>query len=161
VITEGIVDLSLLAANREIEIRTALCKEVILVDGDPLRIKQIMRNLLSNAIKYNVDGGWIDVDTEISGSWVRVTVGDCGMGIGPDEMELLFVPYQRGRSTGRKVKGVGLGLVIVKKLVEAHGGEIAVESEAGHGSRFTFTLPLALLPAGAPAPDALPQEAVK
>lgn len=154
VIEEGIVDLSLMAATRGIEISTELHAGEILVDGDPLRIKQILRNLISNAIKYNVDDGWIRVLSEAQGDWVRISVSDGGVGIAPDEMEALFVPYQRGRSSGRKIKGVGLGLVIVKKLVEAHGGEIRVSSQPGKGSDFTFTLPLAGSISPAPAENA-------
>ncbi len=154
VIDEGIVDLSLLAQNRGIEIAKNLHAPQIVIDGDSLRIKQILRNLLSNAIKYNVDDGWIKVSTEIQGDDVRVHVADGGIGILPEEMEKLFMPYRRGSSLEHKVKGVGLGLVIVKKLVEAHGGTVEVASEYGHGSCFAFTLPLA------PTPDTLqPEEA--
>jgi signal transduction histidine kinase len=146
VIEESIIDLSLLASSRGLEIETVFHDPCILVNGDPLRIKQILRNLISNAIKYNVDDGWIRVITEARDGWVRITVQDCGIGINPEEMANLFVPYQRGKSSDRKIKGVGLGLVIVRKLVEAHGGEITVSSEPGQGSSFVFTLPLA--PAG-------------
>jgi signal transduction histidine kinase len=143
VIDEGIVDLGLLANNRGIEIGTELHAANILVDGDPLRVKQILRNLLSNAIKYNVDDGWINVGTQLQHGWVAVDISDGGIGIQPDEIENLFAPYQRASSAERKIKGVGLGLFIVKKLVEAHGGSIQVQSQPGKGSTFTFTLPLA------------------
>jgi len=142
IVEEGIVDLSLLATNRGIEINTDLHAENIYVDGDPLRIKQILRNLISNAIKYNVDDGWIKISMEPNDNWVRISIADGGIGITPEEMENLFVPYQRGSSSERKIKGVGLGLVIVKKLVEAHGGSIEVSSQPGKGSCFTFTLPV-------------------
>jgi signal transduction histidine kinase len=160
VIEEGIVDLSLMAATRGIEIIPELHDPLILVDGDPLRIKQIMRNLISNAIKYNVDDGWIKIISEAQGKWVRVTVRDCGVGINKDEMNGLFVPYQRGRASGRKIKGVGLGLVIVKKLVEAHGGEIDVTSRPGKGSDFTFTLPLSTVPEAEFMPKPMTTEVV-
>jgi signal transduction histidine kinase len=143
VIEESIVDLSLMAGSRGIGITTELHARPLVVDGDPLRIRQIMRNLISNAIKYNADNGWIKITTEAQGSWVRTTVSDCGVGIGAEEMKSLFMPYQRGKASGGRIKGVGLGLVIVKKLVEAHGGNIKVSSEPGRGSRFTFTIPLA------------------
>jgi signal transduction histidine kinase len=146
VIEESIVDLSLLATSRGIEIRTEFHDPCILVNGDPLRVKQILRNLISNAIKYNVDDGWIKVITEARDEWICITVQDCGIGINPEEMANLFVPYQRGKTSDRRIKGVGLGLVIVRKLVEAHGGEITVTSEPGMGSSFVFTLPSA--PAG-------------
>jgi signal transduction histidine kinase len=143
VIEEGTIDLSLLAQNRGIEITTELHDQRITVDGDSLRIKQILRNLLSNAIKYNVDDGWIKICTEPQERWVRISIADGGIGITPEETESLFLPYRRGSSSERNIKGVGLGLVIVKKLVEAHGGSIKVTSQPGKGSCFTFTLPLA------------------
>ncbi|MFH1845490.1 MAG: ATP-binding protein [bacterium] len=143
VIEESVVDLSLVATTRGIAIEPVLHDRCMLVDGDPLRIKQILRNLISNAIKYNVDDGWIKLITTADGDMVRITVSDCGIGISQEEANGLFVPYQRASGTERKIKGVGLGLVIVKKLVEAHGGGITVSSEPGRGSDFTFTLPLA------------------
>jgi len=158
VVSESIVDLGLLAANRDIEITEDRRGGEILVDGDPLRIKQILRNLLSNAIKYNVDGGWIKVCTEPLGDWVQVGINDSGIGMSAEEMEGLFVPYQRASSSERKIKGVGLGLVIVKKLVEAHGGTIEAESEVGRGTSFRFTLPVASASTVAPGPESIPSE---
>lgn len=141
VIAESIEDMSLLAHNRGIEITKELHQSHIVIDGDQLRLKQILRNLLSNAIKYNVDDGWITVSTTGHQGWVKINIADGGIGIPPEELESLFEPYQRGSSSERTVKGVGLGLVIVRKLVEAHGGVVAVTSEPGHGSCFSFTLP--------------------
>ncbi len=149
VVRESVADLSLLAANRGLEIRADLDPDELVVDGDSLRIKQIMRNLISNAIKYNVDDGWIEITTRGEDGMAVVCVADSGVGIQPDEMQDLFVPYKRGRSGERRIRGVGLGLVIVKKLVEAHGGAIDVRSSPGKGSRFRFTLPR--LPGGAAA----------
>jgi signal transduction histidine kinase len=159
VIAEGIVDMSLLAQNRGIEITQDLHQPHIVIDGDPLRVKQILRNLLSNAIKYNVDDGWIKVSTTNCNGWVQVDVADGGIGIPADEVETLFVPYQRGSSSERKIKGVGLGLVIVRKLVEAHGGKVTVVSESGRGSCFSFTLPVATQdpPAAGSEPEATRQ----
>ena len=142
VISESVVDLSLLAESRGIEISTDLVASPASVDGDPLRLKQILRNLISNAIKYNVDDGWIRIGCVVDDGSVRTTVGDSGIGMSAEELRTLFLPYHRGPRE-RKIKGTGLGLVIVKKLVEAHGGEIDVTSELGKGSSFVFTLPIA------------------
>jgi signal transduction histidine kinase len=121
------------------------------VDADQLRLKQIITNLLSNAIKYNVDDGWIRIgwttgpapigDDGPAREVARIQVSDGGVGITENELLQLFQPYRRGTRT-RQIKGVGLGLVIVKKLVEAHGGTLDVASEPGRGSTFTFTLPV-------------------
>ncbi len=142
VITESVVDLNLLAENRGIKITTDLPESPVWVDGDPLRLKQILRNLISNAIKYNVDDGWIRVGCASDGDAVRTTVADSGIGMSAEELRTLFLPYHRGPRE-RKIKGTGLGLVIVKKLVEAHGGQINVTSELGKGSSFAFTMPTA------------------
>jgi signal transduction histidine kinase len=114
----------------------------VLVHADSLRLTQILRNLMSNAIKYNVESGWIKVRVARRNSWVQISLTDGGIGMSPGELEVLFEPYTRGR-TQRKIKGVGLGIVIVKKLVEAHGGQVHVTSKPGKGSTFNFTIPLA------------------
>ncbi len=142
-VREVVTDLTLLAQNRGIVITTDFAGPEILVDGDPLRVKQILLNLTSNAIKYNVDGGWVRIRCRNDADGcARVTVSDGGVGITREELAALFQPYRRAGSTERRVRGVGLGLVIVKKLVEAHGGVVLVESHPGEGSSFTFTLPL-------------------
>jgi signal transduction histidine kinase len=73
--------------------------------------------------------------------WTQVSISDGGIGMTPEELAVLFEPYTRG-STQRKIRGVGLGVVIVKKLVEAHGGEVTVTSVPGKGSTFIFTIPI-------------------
>ena len=97
---------------------------------------------MSNAIKYNVESGWIRITARPEEDWARITIADGGIGMSPEEIAVLFQPYTRGKSE-RQIKGVGLGVVIVKKLVEAHGGTVEVVSEPGKGSTFTFNMPLA------------------
>lgn len=109
-------------------------------DGD--RLAQVMQNLLSNAIKYSPDGGDILLRVEDRGYEVRVTVSDQGIGIIPDVLPHLFGRFYRAEGAlTLGVQGLGLGLYITKALIEAHGGEIWVDSEAGKGSTFIFTLP--------------------
>lgn len=139
----GVVDdLTPMAESSDIGIELDLPAEAILVHADSLRVTQIMRNLLSNAIKYNVEGGWIRLSLVARERWARVEIRDGGIGMSEDELRVLFQPYTRG-SSQRRIKGVGLGVVIVKKLVESHGGTVTVASEPGKGSTFVFTLPLA------------------
>ena len=145
IIEEGVADLSLFAENRGIDITTDLPDTALEIDGDPLRIKQILRNLLSNAIKYNVDGGWIRIEGRGLDDEVQISVADGGIGLSEAELKNLFQPYRRGAKE-RRINGVGLGLVIVQKLVEAHGGKVGVHSEPGRGSTFFFTLPQAVAP---------------
>jgi signal transduction histidine kinase len=139
-VSEVVADLTLLAQDRGITI-TATVPPDALVDGDPLRVRQILLNLTSNAIKYNHDGGWVRIAARpLADGRIGVSVIDGGVGMTPEELAGLFQPYRRAGSTERRIRGVGLGLVIVKKLVEAHGGTVTVESRPGEGSAFTFTL---------------------
>lgn len=141
-VEEVIADLEPMASSRDISVQYECPDSRVLVHADSLRLTQILRNLMSNAIKYNVESGWIKVRVDRQDPWVKISVSDGGIGMSPGELEVLFEPYTRGR-TQRKIKGVGLGIVIVKKLVEAHGGQVHVSSKPGKGSTFHFTIPLA------------------
>ena len=138
---EVLDDLAPMAAGSALQVDLELPDAAVVVHADPLRMTQILRNLVSNAIKYNREGGWVRLSVETRGETVRVAVSDGGIGMSADELRVLFQPYTRGKSQ-RTIKGVGLGVVIIKKLVEAHGGQIEVRSEPDKGSTFRFTLPL-------------------
>ena len=107
--------------------------------GDPDRLERVFTNLLDNALKYS-DADVI-VRARQAGDSVVVSVVDHGPGISQDEIRHIFDRFYRARATGQK-EGLGLGLYIVKGLVEAHGGEISVESRAGEGTTFSLTLPI-------------------
>jgi len=120
-----------------------LPKRLLLVPADQLRVERILYNLLQNAVKYSPQGGAIKVFARPGKKHLVVGVGDQGIGISPEDQAKLFEPFQRledSRLDG--VKGIGLGLLVCRRLVEAHGGRIWVESEPGQGSTFFFTLPL-------------------
>jgi signal transduction histidine kinase len=115
----------------------------------PERIGQVLRNLLSNAITHTSKGGLITVDLKDDGDELHIGVADTGDGIPPEDLPYVFERFYRADpSRVRATGGAGLGLTIARRLVEAHGGTIGVESEVGKGSRFTFTLPKKA-PAGA------------
>ncbi len=117
----------------------------VAVVGDELRLRELLLNLLENARKYTPAGGRITVrlSTDDGGRTVRFTVDDTGVGIPPESVPRLFDPFFRADAArARDVGGAGLGLALVKRVVELHGGQVAVESEVGRGSRFTVTLPL-------------------
>lgn len=109
------------------------------VDGD--KIFQILSNLLDNAIKYSPDGGEIKVRLWEQENEIRISVSDQGIGMKPAQMARLFQPFERVLEPDRKLTGTGIGLHLVKQLIEAHGGRIWVESIYGQGSTFTFSLP--------------------
>jgi len=120
-----------------------LPKELPPVRADVMRLERILHNLLENAVKYSPDGGYIRVSAKMDSAHLVIGVSDHGIGISPQDQAKLFAPFQRlGNSRVEGVKGTGLGLLVCRRLVEAHGGRIWVESELGKGSTFFFTLPL-------------------
>jgi PAS domain S-box-containing protein len=113
------------------------------VYADPLRLERILYNLLENAVKYSPRGEEIKVSVRPDGEQLVIGVSDRGVGISPADQARLFAPFQRlEESRPGGTRGVGLGLLVCQRLVEAHGGRIWVESEPGRGSTFFFTLPL-------------------
>jgi len=114
-----------------------------MVVADPDRMRQVVDNLLSNAIKYSPDGTEIDVRITVDGGRALTAVRDLGIGIPKDEIPQLFERFHRARNvSSRYYGGLGLGLYIARAIVEAHSGSIHVQSEEGHGSTFTVSLPL-------------------
>jgi len=113
------------------------------VTADEARLERILINLLTNAQKYAKPDTPIRVATRALDDGVIISIVDQGQGIHPDDLPCIFDRFYRARSTERKAEGIGLGLYITRLLVEAHGGQLRVESELGKGSTFSFTLPVA------------------
>jgi PAS domain S-box-containing protein len=139
-----------LAARKHIHIDTAVDPGLGLLDADEVRIKQVLYNLLSNAIKFTERERRIGVEARACGQECRITIWDEGIGIALGDRERIFEPFEQLRK-GHEGHGTGLGLTIVKNLVELHGGTVSVESEVGKGSRFTVRLPGRLPPRAAAA----------
>jgi PAS domain S-box-containing protein len=117
------------------------------VSGDPERLQQVVWNLLSNAVKFTPRGGRIDVGLQAGAdAHAEIRIADTGQGIDPNFLPFVFDPFrQADSSTTRRQGGLGLGLSIVRQMVEMHGGSVRVESAGdGHGSVFTVALPLAV-----------------
>ena len=126
------------------QFRLDLPSHIPLALADRLRLERILQNLLSNAIKYSPQGGDISVAVRQDGKQLLVAVADQGIGISSEDQKKLFEPFQRSHeSLQSRVEGLGLGLLVCRRLVEAHGGRIWVESELGKGSTFFFTVPVA------------------
>jgi len=143
VIRSSASNLSHLAGERGIQLGIEMPNDVPLVIMDEQRIGQVVTNLLSNALKFSPRGSTVTVTVRVTDQSLHVCVKDEGEGIAPKDMSRLFQKFsQLDSSTTRKAGGTGLGLVITKGIVEAHGGRIWVESEVGQGSSFNFTLPL-------------------
>lgn len=117
--------------------------------GDARLLFQVFSNLLSNAVKYSPGGGSIDVEAAMTGEEVVVTVADRGMGIPAGDLDRLFERYHRGSNVSGIV-GTGVGLYLVKTVVDLHRGSVAVSSEEGKGARFTIHLPLTQKSAASP-----------
>jgi signal transduction histidine kinase len=112
--------------------------------GEEAAVRRVFQNLVSNAIKYGAQGGWIGITAQASGREVRVTVADRGIGIDPAEQSRVFEPFYRTPDViSAQIHGAGLGLSLVQRIVEAHGGRISLRSAPGQGSEFTVHLPAA------------------
>ena len=129
-------------ADKGVALSSALHQAI--VDGDPKRLEQIVVNLLSNALRYTDPGGSVRVAVRRAGADALLEVADTGIGIAPEDLPRVFTRFWRGeKSRSRDTGGAGIGLSIVKELVQAHGGSVAVESTPGEGSVFRVELPLA------------------
>ncbi|BCL38540.1 two-component hybrid sensor and regulator [Nostoc sp. MS1] len=146
VIKAAMETVRLAADANSIRLEVNLDDEVGLVAGDSTRLQQVMWNLLSNAVKFTPTGGLVEVGLTKVGNQAQITVRDTGKGISPDFLPYVFDYFRQADSaTTRKFGGLGLGLAIVRHLVELHGGKIQAESE-GEGMGATFTLNLPLMP---------------
>ncbi len=142
---EALQNVKVLARERGVDVRVEA--NGLYVWADETKLKQILINLLSNALKYTSEGHVL-VSAELRGEEILFAVRDTGIGIPPEHQAKIFEPFtQLDSSSTRAWGGIGLGLSIVKKYVEMHGGRIWVESEPGKGSTFYFTLPRGPLPA--------------
>ncbi|WP_344359586.1 HAMP domain-containing sensor histidine kinase [Brachybacterium phenoliresistens] len=133
------------ARGRGLSIVTAgLEEDVELVNADPERLGQAVDNLLSNAVTYSHDQGTIRVSLAVDEGRARLQVADEGIGIDAEDLDSLFTPYFRARSATRAgISGNGLGLMITRRIVRAHGGEVEISSTLGQGTAITLVLPLA------------------
>ncbi len=132
------------AKRKHLRISTSFDRAVKTIRGDERRVKQMLVNLLGNAVKFTPDGG--DIGLEVRGDReahsVHFTVWDTGIGIAEEDVKRLFQPFvQLDTSLSREHGGTGLGLALVHRMTELHGGGVTVESEPGQGSRFTISLP--------------------
>jgi signal transduction histidine kinase len=138
----GVVMVREEAKRNGVRLSLELTAEVDLVDGDERRVQQVVFNLLSNAVKFTPSGGRVVIASAREDGEVLVSVTDTGPGIAAGDQERIFEEFQQTEVGVRQREGTGLGLALSKRLVELHRGRIWVESQAGHGSRFVFTLPI-------------------
>jgi signal transduction histidine kinase len=133
------------AEKKNIELKGQVDPDIELLRQDPGKLQQILSNLLSNAIKFTPEGGRVVLKAEAVPPNLLLTVTDTGVGIAPEDQELVFEKFrQAGNPLTREHAGTGLGLSIVRELCKLLGGEVTLESELGRGSKFTVTIPLHL-----------------
>ena len=120
----------------------ALPEKPVHLNVDKEKMGQVLKNLLSNAAKYSPEGGLIRVGGEIFEDHYRISVQDRGMGMTPEQVDKMFDKFYRGDASNTAIEGTGLGMTVVKHIVEAHGGKVWAESELGKGTVVTFTIPV-------------------
>lgn len=139
-ILEAIAIVRPLAQSRRVNLAENVPEDIV-VEVDRTRLKQIIYNLASNAVKFTPAHGLVRIEAQALSDFIRVSVRDTGVGIRAEDQEIIFEEFRQASDTNKGVpEGTGLGLAITKRLVERQGGRIWVESEAGKGSVFTFTL---------------------
>ena len=130
-----------LARRKDIELKADVDPRPLELTADPIKLKQVLYNLLANSIKFTDPGGRVEVQARQDRQFVRIRVSDTGIGIAPEDLVTVFEEFRQvDPSLRREHEGSGLGLALVRRLVELHGGEIAVESQPGKGTTFTVTL---------------------
>jgi signal transduction histidine kinase len=135
----------------DFNVETVIEENLPPVRGDGAALKRALQNLISNAIKYDGENHWARISAQLGtraqGNEVRITVEDRGLGISSVDIAHIFEPFYRGHeAVAAQIKGSGVGLSLVKQIVEAHGGRVTVKSTPGTGSVFTLHLPLAAEP---------------
>ncbi|WP_407355244.1 PAS domain-containing sensor histidine kinase [Methanolobus sp. WCC5] len=143
VIDEVVDVVSPLAIKKRIKLEIECANKVQSICADKLKFKQIIYNLMSNAIKFTQKDGFVKVSIRASEDMILISVTDSGIGISEEEQKHLFQPFRQiDNGIERHYEGTGLGLALVKKYVELHGGRIWVQSKTGHGSTFAFEIPV-------------------
>jgi two-component system phosphate regulon sensor histidine kinase PhoR len=137
-------DFSVRARQKGLELEIEVSDGLPLIEGGANNLRRVLDNLLGNALKFTPEGGIVSLRAFEQDDRVMMQVSDTGIGIPADQLERVFERfYQVDGSARRKYGGAGLGLALVKDIVEAYGGEVLVDSEVDEGSTFTVALPRA------------------
>ena len=136
-----IIKLENLITSKQIQVEANFDDENVFVSADPDAIERVIYNLVHNAIKFTPEGGSIAIGTVRKKDTVEISVKDTGIGIDPNDMDMIWDRfYKADKSRSKDKVGTGLGLAIVKNIINEHNQQIWVESEPGKGTKFTFTL---------------------
>lgn len=144
VVTEALSACDALIRQTGTEVETTISPDLPEVHGDPVALKQALQNLFSNAIKYGGTKQSVRINAYGSANQILIAIEDAGMGISKADISRIFEPFYRGREAiAEQIPGTGIGLSLVKQIVEAHNGSISVKSSPGAGTVFTLQLPVA------------------
>lgn len=131
------------AQSAGIQVTSSLPPNAPPVQADVNKIEWVLGQLLDNAIKFNQSHGRVHLSAELDARRIRIAVADTGIGIPSEKIDEIFEPFhQLDSSSTRKASGAGIGLTLAKRIVEAHGSKLQIETHAGQGSRFSFSLPV-------------------
>jgi signal transduction histidine kinase len=144
---EKVLIFSAQAKSAGIELVSEIDPTISQVLYDPKYMNQVVNNVISNSLKYTPTGGKITILAKSDGNTVTVSVFDNGMGIATDKQKELFHKFTNINASGSVIPSTGLGLFVVKGIIEAHGGKVEVETKEGRGYKISFTLPLTSMPA--------------
>ena len=147
VVTDAVERLKRQAEKQGLTLTVGIAADLPPIIGDAERLARVVVNLVHNAVKFTPSGGSVHVSADVADGSVTVRVSDTGVGIAPEDLPRIFERFyksDRARASG----GTGLGLAVVKHIVEAHGGTVNVESEQGRGSTFSFAIPVPSSPHG-------------
>ena len=143
ILEECLVLIEPLAQVSSVELITGNLEEEIIVFADKMKLKQVLLNLLSNAVKYNRTGGTVYIEFCLNVNDLELSIKDTGIGLSEQQIERLFIPFDRLGVEKQKIEGTGIGLVIARNLIERMHGDLSCESTENVGSRFWITIPLA------------------
>jgi signal transduction histidine kinase len=144
VIEDAIAACHLQLVEGGFEIEKKIDPNLPMINADAAALSRAIQNLLSNAMKYSGHSRWIGLSAEPSANReeIQIKVSDRGLGIAPSEQDRIFDPFYRGKDArAAQIRGNGLGLSLVKHIIEKHGGRVSVESKIGRGSAFAVILP--------------------
>jgi signal transduction histidine kinase/GAF domain-containing protein len=153
VMDEARDEVELMAADAGITLTCQRQPGLPIVEADGPRLQQVLRNLLSNAIKFTPKGGTVALVATYDDHWVRLSVSDSGIGIASEHLPLIFDRFYQVQSANGRSRGQGLGLAIVRMIVEKHGGIVEVRSKPGRGTVFTVAVPRSTVERGGPSDD--------
>ncbi|MCX6898974.1 MAG: hybrid sensor histidine kinase/response regulator [Verrucomicrobia bacterium] len=141
VIVRAIENVQPHATRKNIEIVSAVSETLPMVSGDAVSLAEVIGNILNNSVKYSQPQTTVRLAAEAAPGEVVISVTDAGVGIAKEDLPFIFGDFYRGKGAAQMESGCGLGLAISRRIVEAHGGSVAAESEPGKGSKFIIRLP--------------------